>query len=116
MDLITGTIVSGLIYDVFKMGVTEYVTCVNVALKDLLLTDEEKKLIAQDFSISTQEDRSSKENLENFFQNKAPNTKEIINRYNITQNGNENIGVVHGNINKTINHFAPPQSIDSKKS
>jgi len=122
MDLITTTIVSGLIYDVFKMGVTEYATCVNVALKDLVLSDEEKNLIAQDFSTSSEEDRSSKESLENFFENKAPNTKQIMKnkytQYNISQTGNGNVGVVHGDSkvsNDTYIINNPPQSIDSKK-
>ncbi len=97
----SGIIIGGLVYDIFKMGVTEYTTCINVALKDLVLSDEEKALITQDFSLSTEEDRSSKENLENFFENNAQNTKKIVNKYtqyNVSQNGNNNVGIVQGNM------------------
>ena len=94
MDFITGAIVGGVLYDTLKMGVTDYAVCVNVALKDMLLTDEEKALITQDFALSTEEDRSSKENLENFFENRAPNTKKIVNtntQNNITHHGTGDI-------------------------
>ncbi|MFY4744145.1 hypothetical protein ACOTVX_11780, partial [Aliarcobacter butzleri] len=56
-----------------------------------------KLLISQDLSLTTEEDRWSKENLKNFYENKAYNTKKIVNRYktqnNITHNGTGGIKV-----------------------
>lgn len=86
MDFISASLIGGMLYDFFKMGVTDYATCVNVALKDTLLTDEEKALITQDFAHSTEEDRSSKENLEHFFESRAPHTKKIVNNHTTTTN------------------------------
>lgn len=121
MDFITGSLVGGLIYDIFKLGISDYVVCVKVALKDLILTEDEKLLISQDLSLTAEEDRSSKENLENFFENKASNTKEIVNKYktqyNITHNGTGDIKVYNTKgthiENQVINNI--PESTDSKK-
>jgi Het-E N-terminal domain len=122
MDFITASIVGGMLYDILKMGVMDCATCVNVALKDMLLTEEEKALITQDFAQSTEEDRSSKANLENFFETKAPNTKAVLNKnkiqINLTHHGigdNKNYNTTGNHIeNQTINN--PAQTIDPKKS
>ncbi len=129
MDLVSASIAGGLIYDIFKMGVTEYETCVKVALKDYVLTEEEHQLIAQDLEVTTENDFSSKENLEKFFETKAPNTQKIVNKYqtqnNITHNGSGNITVgdkeVHGDeigrdkIEKQVNNYqATPEEILKK--
>lgn len=121
MDFITGSLVGGLIYDIFKLGISDYVTCVNVALKDFILTEDEKLLISQDLSLTTEEDRCSKENLKNFFENKASNTKEIVNKYkaqnNITHNGTGDIKVYNTKgthiENQVVNNIT--ESINSKK-
>jgi len=128
MDFITASIVGGMLYDILKLGVTESAACVNVALKDMLLTDEEKALIAQDFALSTEEDRSSKANLESFFESRAPNTKKILNTYtqnNINHNGTGDIvlgdkkdTIISGDQvkgNKEVHHHHA-QNIDPKKS
>ena len=122
MDFVTASLVGGLIYDIFKGGITEYATCVNVALKDLLLTDAEKALIIQDFSTATEEDKSSKENLENFFENRAQNTRNIVNKYKNQVNqihygigDNKTYATTGTHIeNQVINNTL--QSIDPKKS
>lgn len=82
MDLISGTIVGGLVYDVFKLGVQDYLTCVKVALKDYLLKEEDYILIADDFSKASEEDKLTKETMESYFINKARNTKKIVEKYN----------------------------------
>jgi hypothetical protein len=98
MDFITASIAGGLIYDILKMGVSQYLTCVKVALKDYKLNEDECILIAEDLSKTTEEDRASKESLENYFLNKAVNTKEIIEKYN------KNISIIHTGSGDNITH------------
>jgi hypothetical protein len=108
MDLITSSIVGGLIYDIFKMGVMEYFTCVKVALKDYNLKDEDCILIVEDLNKTTEEDRASKENLENYFSNKAINTKKVIEKYN------KNISITHTGSGDNITHIGSGNIILNK--
>lgn len=107
MDIISSSIISGLIYDTFKLGVTNYLTCVKVALKETILTENEKELISNDLNNTTEKDWIDKESLENFFKNSAKNTKEIITKNNkIVHNGTGDMYVNsqgdNSNITQTI--------------
>lgn len=92
---ISAVIMSGLAYDAFKYGTINYLDYIKEVFKDSILSDEEKTIIALELKDSKEEDRSSKENLENFFKTKAPNTQGIINKYqtqnNITNNGSGDV-------------------------
>ena len=117
MDFISSSIIGGLIYDVVSLGATNYLSCVKVALKNYILSDEEQLLIAQDLSNATDKDKSTKENLENYFETKAENTNKIVNKYIQTHSGtgdnNQNNG--NGTFIKEQTIYNTPHKEEIKK-
>jgi len=112
MDFISGAIIGGLIYDYYTLGLSTSSDIVKVALKDYVLTDNEQLLITQDLEKATNEDKSSKENLEKYFETKAENTNNIVKKY--TQNHSGDGDNVMGD--KTVyNNYAPSKEEILKK-
>lgn len=114
MDYISSAILSGLIYNAFQVGGSFYIDCAKEALKSTILTQEEQTIIALELKSSTEEERSSKENLEKFFNTKAEETSKILTKYKgeniLIHNGTGDIrqnNVTGGYVeNQTINNVA----------
>lgn len=109
MDFISGAIVGGLIYDIFKMGVEDYLVCVKIALKDYKLEETEYVLISDDLNKTSEDDMKSKENLEKYFSNKAENTKNIIEKYN------QRVNINHSGSGDNIYHSGSGNIIVNKE-
>lgn len=86
MAFISSTQVGTLIFDSIQQELSTYLEVVAHALNDYFLTQEEITLIAKDLSKASSHDKSSKENLINYFAYEAEHTPNIIKKYIVLAN------------------------------
>ncbi|WP_164091551.1 NB-ARC domain-containing protein, partial [Poseidonibacter lekithochrous] len=102
-EILTLSIVGGAIYDTLKFGLSTSLDIVKVALKDTLLSDEEKRLISLDLDNASEKNKFSKEKLVNYFENEAVEAKTIMTNYQNVSIFNNTTNVINlGKDNNSI--------------
>lgn len=88
-ETLSSMLIGGLVYDAFKYGGNYCIENIKDVLKNLILTDEEKNIIANELILASEENRNSKDHLIEYIENKAPETQKIIQKYNTFYNQNQ---------------------------
>jgi len=91
MGFISSTQIGTLIYETIQKELYTYQETVSHALEDLVIAQEDIELITQDLINASNQHRSSKENLINYFAYEAIHTPKIVKKYIVFANQNSSI-------------------------